>query len=212
MAVLDPTKVSAERGLLETDVDVDPIKQFQKWLDQAQASPIHEPLAMSLASSTPAGKPSVRIVLLRGVDERGFTFYTNYESRKSRELELDPSAALAFYWAELDRQVRIEGRVERVSADESDAYFRTRPRGSQIGAWASPQSQVISGREELERSEREAAAKYEGKDVPRPPHWGGFRVVPSMIEFWEGKLNRLHDRLLYRLNAGGSWSLERLAP
>ena len=212
MAVPDPTTIPVEKGLLETEVDAHPITQFRKWLEQAQSSPIHEPLAMALASADPSGQPSVRIVLLRGVEERGFVFYTNYESRKAEELDANPLAALTFYWAELDRQVRIEGRVERVSAEESDAYFRTRPRGSQIGAWASPQSLVIANRAELEQREREISAKYEGRDVPRPPHWGGFRVVPNMVEFWEGKLNRLHDRLRYRRTESRGWCLERLGP
>jgi pyridoxamine 5'-phosphate oxidase len=198
-------------GLREPDVDSNPFAQFRSWLEQALAANLPQPVGMALATATPDGRPSVRMVLLRGFDERGFVFFTNYESRKARELESNPQAALVFYWEELDRQVRIEGTVERVSAEESDAYFRTRERGSRLGAWASPQSQVIAGRDVLERRMDEFSIKYRDSDVPRPPHWGGYRVIPTSIEFWEGKPNRLHDRLRYRLR-GDSWILERLAP
>jgi pyridoxamine 5'-phosphate oxidase len=198
-------------GLLEEDVAPDPFQQFTRWLEEATAARLAQPLGMTLATATPDGRPSARLVLLRGLDERGFVFFTNYQSRKSLELDRNPWAALTFYWAELERQVRIEGRVERVSAAESDAYFRTRPRGSQLGAIASPQSKVIPDRAVLERHMDEVTARYEGKEVPRPAHWGGYRVLPDTVEFWHGGSNRLHDRLRYRRLVGG-WVLERLAP
>jgi pyridoxamine 5'-phosphate oxidase len=198
-------------GLRENEVNADPFKQFQLWLDEAIGAKLPQPLGMTLATAGANGKPSARLVLLRGFDERGFVFFTNYDSRKSRELHENPWAALVFYWPELDRQVRIEGQVERVSEEESDAYFQTRPRGSQLGAWASPQSQVISDRASLDRRMHELMKKYEAGPVPRPPHWGGFRLRPEMIEFWQGQANRLHDRLRYRRLETG-WHLERLAP
>jgi pyridoxamine 5'-phosphate oxidase len=199
-------------GLRETDVDPNPVNQFRSWLDQALAAHLPQPLGMALATATADGLPSVRLVLLRGFDERGFVFFTNYQSRKAREFEKNPQAALAFYWAELDRQVRIEGSVQRIAAEESDVYFHSRERGSRLGAWASPQSQVIANREALERRMEELAAKYGVGEVPRPPHWGGYRVIPTAIEFWQGQPNRLHDRLRYRRVNGDSWLLERLAP
>jgi pyridoxamine 5'-phosphate oxidase len=199
-------------GLRETDVDPDPFNQFRSWLDQALAANLPQPFGMALATATAAGRPSVRMVLLRGFDERGFVFFTNYQSRKAQELANNPQAALVFYWPELDRQVRIEGTVQRTSAEESDTYFHSRERGSRLGAWASPQSQVIASREALESRMEELAAKYRDSDVPRPPHWGGYRLVAEVIEFWQGQPNRLHDRLRYRRVDGGVWLLERLAP
>jgi pyridoxamine 5'-phosphate oxidase len=201
-------------ALREADVDADPFVQFRRWLLAAEAAGLPEPgpSAMTLATAAKDGKPSARMVLLRGVDERGFAFFTNYESRKSRELDANPWAALVFYWPTLDRQVRIEGRIERVSAAESDDYFQTRERGSQLGAWASPQSQVILDRDTLERRMEAITAQYQDRPVPRPPHWGGYRVTPSMIEFWQGRANRLHDRLCYRRREDGTWLLQRLAP
>ena len=166
---------------------------------------------MSLATVSADGKPSGRIVLLRGVDERGFAFYTNYNSRKSRELEATPHAALTFFWLGLERQVRIEGEVSRVSAEESDAYFQSRARGSQIGALASPQSELLENREVLEENVRKITATFEGKEIPRPSHWGGYRVKPKRIEFWDNRTNRLHDRIVYVANDNG-WMVERLAP
>jgi pyridoxamine 5'-phosphate oxidase len=198
-------------GLRETDVDANPFKQFRSWLDEAVAARLPQPLGMALATATGDGYPSVRIVLLRGFDERGFVFFTNYESRKAQELDTNGRAALVFYWAELDRQVRIEGSVERISAEESDVYFQSRARGSRLGAWASPQSRIIPGREILDRRMEELETKYQEADVPRPPYWGGYRVIPTSIEFWQGQPNRLHDRLRYRVD-GGSWFLQRLAP
>jgi pyridoxamine 5'-phosphate oxidase len=203
---------AAARHLSEADADPDPLAQFRAWYQEAQAGGVPQPEAMTLATATPEGKPSARLVLLRGCDERGFVFYTNYDSRKGRELAANPQAALVLYWQPLGRQVRIEGRVEAVAAEESDAYFRGRPRDSRLGAWASPQSEVIADREVLERRLQELQARYPGAEVPRPPHWGGFRVVPEVIEFWQGREGRLHDRLRYRRHAGQGWLRERLAP
>ena len=198
-------------GLSEADVAQDPIAQFCGWFEDALAANLHEPNAMTLATATPDGRPSARVVLLKGFDERGFVFYTNYEGRKGRELERNPHAALVFYWGELERQVRIEGPVRRVSEEESDAYYGSRPRGSRLGAWASEQSRPVGGREVLEARLRELEKDYEGKDIPRPPFWGGYRVEPEAVEFWQGRENRLHDRLVYR-RAGGKWGIERLQP
>jgi pyridoxamine 5'-phosphate oxidase len=199
-------------GLKESDTDPNPIEQFRRWFDEALASDLHEPNAMTLATAMPDGSPSARVVLLRSFDERGFVFYTNYEGRKGRELETNPYAALVFYWGELERQVRVEGRVGRVSDEESDAYFAGRPRGSQLGAWGSEQSRPIQDRDALEERLRELEAEYEGCEVPRPPFWGGYRVEPETIEFWQGRENRLHDRLLYRRLEDGGWRRERLQP
>jgi pyridoxamine 5'-phosphate oxidase len=199
-------------NLREEDVDPDPIRQFRDWFGEASLSEVPEVNAMALATATPEGRPSVRMVLLRGFDERGFTFFTNYESRKSRELEENPRAALVMFWHELERQVRIEGRVERVSNEESDRYFHGRPAGSRIGAWASPQSRVIPDRDALEALYTEAESRYPEGAIPRPSNWGGYRVIPDAIEFWQGRPNRLHDRLLYTRRPEGGWFIERLAP
>jgi pyridoxamine 5'-phosphate oxidase len=199
-------------GLDEKQAHTDPFEQFRSWLDQAVAAQLPQPYGMTLATATPAGKPSARMVLLRGFDARGFQFFTNYESRKANELAANPQAALVFYWAELDRQVRVEGQVEKLTQAESDAYFQTRPRGSRLGAWASPQSRVIAQREELDHRMDELVEKYADDTIPRPPFWGGYRLIPDVIEFWQGRPNRLHDRLRYRRNREQTWILERLAP
>ena len=212
MSVADLRKEYTLHGLSETDLDPNPFRQFQVWFEQALAAGLPEPNAMTLATATPDGRPSARMVLIKGADERGFVFFSNYESRKGRELDANPYAALVFYWAELERQIRIEGRVERVSPQESDAYFQSRPAGSRLGAWASRQSAVIAGRAELEGRLADLAAQHPGGDVPRPPHWGGYRVVPESIKFWQGRPSRLHDRLRYRLREDGTWLVERLSP
>jgi len=193
-------------------MDADPFRQFATWFDEARAASPVEPNAMALATVGADGRPSLRMVLLKGADERGFVFYANYESRKGRELADMPWAALTFFWPEMERQIRIEGRVEPVSAEESDAYFHSRPIGSQRSASASHQSEVIAGREELEQRVAALSAQYHDQEIPRPENWGGFRVIPDAIEFWQGRANRLHDRLRYRLLASGGWQIERLSP
>jgi len=199
------------RPLHRSSMAPDPIVQFGAWFREARAAAILEPNAMTLSTLRADGRPSGRIVLLKGVDETGFTFFTNLESDKARQLDATPWASLVFLWKEIERQVRIEGRVERVSDEEADAYFATRPRGSQIGAWASKQSSVIPSREVLETKSAEIASRYEGEPVPRPPFWGGYRVSPVLVEFWQGRESRLHDRLLYEIR-DGAWSIERLSP
>ena len=201
----------AKDGLLEAHVAADPFTQFRLWLDQAIQAGIHEPTAMTLATCTPEGLPSAHIVLLKGFDQSGFTFFTNYESRKGREMAANPHAALVFFWPELERQVRIEGSVERVADKESDEYHASRPRGSQLGAWTSWQSEVIAVREVLEERLTEFTTRFGDGPVPRPPHWGGYRLVPRVIEFWQGRPSRLHDRLRYRFSEE-KWVVERLSP
>jgi pyridoxamine 5'-phosphate oxidase len=196
--------------LLESAALPDPVAQFANWFDEARAAGLLEPNAMTLATVDDRGRPAARTVLLKGFDGRGFTFYTNTMSRKGRELATNPACALMFWWDLLHRQVRIEGRAQPVEAQEADAYFASRPYGSRIGAWASPQSTVIASREVLEAAEREAMARFPA-EVPRPAHWGGYRVVPDSIEFWQGRPGRLHDRLRYVRDESG-WRIERLAP
>ncbi len=200
------------RGTLdEASIARDPFEQFRAWLDDALAAGLIEPNGMTLATVDADGRPSARVVLLRGFDRRGFTFFTNYESRKGRELDAHPWATLAFWWGALERQVRIEGRAERVDAETSDAYFRLRPRGHQLGSWASRQSAVVPDRASLEEQMRIQEERFAGRDVDRPPYWGGYRITPSAFEFWQGRPDRLHDRILYR---GGEpdWQFVRLSP
>jgi pyridoxamine 5'-phosphate oxidase len=196
----------------EKRIDSDPIKLFTIWFDEAIAANLPMPDAMSLATVTPDGRPTARMVLLKQVDANGFVFFTNYQSSKAKQLEINPYAALVFYWAQLDRQVRVEGKVTRTPEEESTAYFKTRPRESQIGAWASPQSEVISAREVLEQRAHEVAEQYCDREIDCPTHWGGYRLAPDRIEFWKSRVGRLHDRLLYELQPDGTWTIKRLAP
>lgn len=200
------------RELHEAEVDPNPFCQFQLWFDQALSAEIPEPNAMTLATATREGIPSARIVLLKGFDERGFIFYTNYNSRKGQELQDNSHAALVFWWAELERQVRIAGEVSQVPETESDDYFHSRPVGSQLGAWASHQSQIISDRSVLENQLQHLTTTYQSQTIPRPPHWGGYCLSPRAIEFWQGRPNRLHDRILYTHQADHPWKIQRLAP
>ena len=200
-------------GLAETDIDADPIKQFKLWFQQALEADLVEPNAMTIATATPDGKPSARIVLLKGVNQQGFVFYTNYESQKGQQLIANPYAALVFLWDKLERQVRIEGKVEKLSSAESTEYFHSRPKASQLGALTSPQSRIIPNREVLEQKLADLQAEYSDQaNIPLPEYWGGFRVVPHRLEFWQGRPSRLHDRLVYDLQVDGSWSISRLAP
>jgi pyridoxamine 5'-phosphate oxidase len=211
----DPTASRYEHaahGLRRRDLDPDPIKQFSNWFTAAIEAEIRDVNAMSLATAGYDGKPTVRIVLLKGFDQDGFVFFTNYESEKGVQLEGNPYAALAFYWIELDRQIRISGKVEKTSREESQSYFHSRPIGSQLGAWASRQSEVVDARRVLDARMAEMTERFGDKPIPLPPHWGGYRVIPDKIEFWQGRPNRLHDRFRYRLQSDGSWLIERLAP
>jgi pyridoxamine 5'-phosphate oxidase len=210
MELADLRKDYKLASLSESDVTATPFQQFEKWFSEALNAAVNEPNAMTLATCNSEGKPSARIVLIKDFDSLGATFFTNYESQKADDLAENPYAALVFFWPELERQVRIEGRVEKVSAAESDAYYAIRPLGSRIGAWASPQSRSIDSREVLEQAVRAAEAEH-GNTPTRPPHWGGYRLVPDRFEFWQGRSSRLHDRLCYRLDAAG-WALTRLAP
>jgi pyridoxamine 5'-phosphate oxidase len=202
----------AAHGLRRADLHPDPLHQFGAWFAAALAADIREVNAMTLATATSDGKPSARIVLLKGFDEHGFAFFTNYDSEKGRELDANPFAALVFYWTQLERQVRITGPVERTSREDSAAYFHSRPVGSRLGAWASKQSEVIDARQVLDARLMEMTERYENGDVPLPPHWGGYRVKPETFEFWQGRPNRLHDRFRYSRQANGTWLIDRLAP
>ena len=200
-----------QAGLDENSAAADPFKQFERWFNATTAAGLHLPNALILATADAQGMPSARAVLLKGYDEGGFVFYTNYSSRKGREISANPHACLLFSWEELQRQVRIEGPVEKVSASESDAYFASRPLGSRLGAWASPQSETVPDRAALEARFADAKRRF-GDAVPRPPHWGGYRVIAHAIEFWQGRENRLNDRLCYRREGDARWTIERLAP
>ena len=210
--VADLRKDYTLQNLNEIDVDPNPVIQFQKWFDQACSANLPEPNAMTIATVDSEGKPSARVVLLKNYDEKGFVFYTNYNSRKGQELAANPYASIVFWWAQLERQVRITGSVEKISAHESDEYFHSRPLESRLGAWTSNQSEIISSREVLEQRLQELQVKYQDSNIPRPPHWGGFRVIPAEIEFWQGRSSRLHDRLLYTQCDDDSWKIQRLSP
>lgn len=199
-------------GLTEQNCETNPIVQFERWMKDAQAAHLKEPNAMTLATATSDGRPSARVVLLKEVSEIGFVFYTNYQSRKSHELETNPRAALTFYWAELERQVRVEGSVSQVPSAQSEAYFRIRPRGHQLGAWASHQSEAVKSRALLESRLQKLEREYAGKEIPLPEFWGGYCLSPVEIEFWQGRRNRLHDRLRYRRKGEIEWNIERLSP
>ena len=205
-------KEYGEGGLTKGEMQADPIAQFREWFDTAVAAGLKEPNGMAVTTCTPDGRPSTRIVLLKHYNERGFVFFTNYNSRKGSEIAQNAFGAINFWWVDLERQVRIEGRYEKVSTEESDAYYNSRPRGSRLGAWASPQSQEIENRDVLNGRQADYEAQFpEDQPVPRPEHWGGYRLVPEMIEFWQGRPNRLHDRLRY-VKSGEGWEIGRLAP
>lgn len=195
----------------EQDVDPDPIRQFERWLADAVAAHVPEPNAMTLATATPDGVPSARVVLLKGIDARGFVFFTDYRSRKGQELDANPRAALCFLWKEIERQLRVTGTVERVEPEESERYYRSRPVGSRYGAWSSHQSAVIASRDVIESAERAVESRFADGDPPRPPYWGGYRIAPVEVELWQGRQSRLHDRLRYRRDGDG-WTIERLSP
>lgn len=201
-----------QRDLLESDASADPIDQFAAWWKEAVDSKIEEVNAMTLATASKTGVPAARIILLKGFSAKGFNFFTNYDSDKGQQLAENPHAALILFWKELERQVRIIGTVDKLPAEASDEYYGSRPSGSRIGAWASPQSQVISGREWLVEQEAKWTNEYQDRSIPRPPYWGGYRLKPAAIEFWQGRPSRLHDRLLYTLLENGNWKMERLAP
>jgi pyridoxamine 5'-phosphate oxidase len=198
--------------LLESDLDPNPFVQFERWFDDAKRAQPQMPEAMTLATADEQGAVSARIVLMKSFDARGFVFFTNYNSRKSSQLRDNPRAALVFYWPAVERQVRVEGAVVKTTEEESDAYFASRPRGSQLGAWASEQSRVIAGRGDLDERFRQMDSTYRDLPIPRPPHWGGYRLIPITIEFWQGRADRLHDRFVYRLREAKDWVIERMAP
>lgn len=218
MSVLSPAELAAlrqdysQRGLRRSELDADPFKQFNVWLAEALAQGLIEPNAMTLATVDADGQPWTRTVLLKICDERGFTFFTNYAGAKGRHFEGNPRAALTFWWGALERQVNVSGTVAKVSAAESETYFHSRPKSSQIGAWASAQSEVVADREQLEQQFSVALARYGEQEIPLPPHWGGYQLTPQTIEFWQGRRSRLHDRLRYSRETAGIWKIERLSP
>jgi pyridoxamine 5'-phosphate oxidase len=211
-SIADMRKEYSRQSLEVSDVNADPVVQFQRWFDEATRSELPEPNAMHLSTVTREGKAAGRIVLLKGIEDGAFVFYTNYQSRKGQQMKQAPWVSLTFFWAELERQVRIEGSVDKLPAEQSTAYFHSRPRGSQIGAWVSPQSEVIPDRTFLVNRLEELEKQFEGQEVPRPEHWGGYAVRAEMVEFWQGRPNRLHDRIRYSQGAEGQWIIERLAP
>jgi len=210
MNIADLRQEYMRAGLSETDANPDPVRQFERWFEDALRARLPLPNAMTLATAAASGAPSARVVLLKGIERGGFVFYTNFGSRKAREIDSGAGACLVFLWSELERQVRIEGAAERVADADADDYYASRPLGARLSAWASPQSDRVASRKILEESMQEARRRH-GEQPPRPPHWGGFRVVPREIEFWQGRADRLHDRLLYR-HSGRGWTIERLAP
>ncbi len=209
--IADLRKEYTKNGLNEKGISAAPLKQFRQWFDDALNAGLPEPNAMHLSTVSESGRPSNRVVLLKELDDEGFVFYTNYHGRKGRNLAVNPFASLTFFWVDLERQVRIEGKVSKVTDQESDQYFSVRPRGSQIGAWVSHQSEIIPSREILEQKQAEYERQFADKEVPRPPHWGGYRLVPDRIEFWQGRPSRLHDRIVYDFQ-DGKWVIYRLAP
>ncbi len=216
---MDPSEIAGLRreyetaGLRRADLHPDPIEQFSIWFAAAVEAALPDANAISLATATPEGKPSARVVLLKGFDQRGFVFFTNYQSRKGRELEANPQAAFVLYWVQVERQIRVAGRVEKTAREDSAAYFHSRPRGSQLGAWVSHQSEPIDARRILEGRLAEMTERFPEGEIELPPHWGGYRIVPNEIEFWQGRASRLHDRFRYtRADPGGAWTIERLAP
>jgi pyridoxamine 5'-phosphate oxidase len=211
-SIADIRRDYARAALNEAELHPNPLEQFRRWFAEALEAAVQEPNAMTLATATPDGRPSARVVLLKGVDERGFLFYTSYDSRKGRELEANPHAALVFFWPELERQVRVTGVVRKLPQDESDAYFRSRPVGSRLAAWASRQSEPIPDRAALEARLAEVRERFPGEEVPLPPYWGGYVVEPESIEFWQGRPSRLHDRLRYDRRPDGGWAITRLSP
>jgi pyridoxamine 5'-phosphate oxidase len=212
MTLADLRKEYSLAGLAEKDLARDPFRQFEKWFQEAEAGKVNEPNAMVVSTASRDGRPSARTMLLKGADGRGFVFFSNYDSRKGRELEGNPRATILFPWLALERQVIAEGSVTKVPREESEAYFHSRPHASQLGAWASQQSAIIPGRAVLDDAMKSLEKKYAGREVPLPPHWGGYRLAPELVEFWQGRRNRMHDRLRYRRDPSGEWIVERLSP